>query len=70
MSLRGPELELRVACRPDLQQRVVAAVVEFEAGDRLGVAAVEILRQPEDRGEPPDDLAPFSPELPEIRVPA
>jgi hypothetical protein len=41
MSLCGPELELGVARRPQLQQRVVAAIVQFETGDRLGVAAIE-----------------------------
>src|SRR6185295_17726596 len=34
---RGPELQLRVACRAQLQQVVVAAIVELEAGDGLRV---------------------------------
>src|SRR3954471_12186372 len=57
---RGPELQLRVARRAQLQQIVVAAVVELEAGDRLRVAAVEALREPEDRGER-SHLAPRAP---------
>src|SRR5881275_1687134 len=36
---RGPQFQLRVARRPHLQQVVVAAVVQHEAGDRLRVAA-------------------------------
>jgi hypothetical protein len=47
----GPELQLRVARGAQLQQVVVAAIVEFEAGDRLRVAAVKALGQPQDRRE-------------------
>src|SRR5476649_1238462 len=39
-----PELQLRVARRPQLQEVVVAAVVELEAADRLRVTAVETFR--------------------------
>src|SRR6476646_2735969 len=38
---RRPQLQLRVAGGPQLQQIVVAAIVKFEPGDRLGVAAIE-----------------------------
>ena len=69
MALGGPELELGIARCPNLQQRIVAAIVELEAGDRLGVAAVEIFRKAENRGEPPHDLAPLPPDLTEIGVP-
>src|SRR5262249_32952247 len=68
MSLRGPELELRVASRPDLQQRVVAAVVELEAGDRLRVTAIEIFRQTKLRREPSDAFTSLSAEFSEVRV--
>src|SRR5476649_259382 len=44
-----PELQLRVARRPQLEKIVVAAIVELEAGDGLRVAAIEALRQPQDR---------------------
>ena len=47
----GPQLQLRVARRPQLQQIVVAAVVELEVRDRLRVAAIEALGQPQDRRE-------------------
>src|SRR5262245_36304773 len=68
MSLRGPELELRVASRPDLQQRIVAAVVELEARDRLCVTAIEIFRQTKHRREPSDDFTSLSAELSEVGV--
>src|SRR2546425_4259058 len=44
---RRPELELRVARRPDLQQPIIAAIVKVEGGDGLRVAAIEALGQPE-----------------------
>jgi hypothetical protein len=50
-SRRGPQLELRVAGGPQLQQVVVAAVVELEAGDRLRVAAIEALGETQHRGK-------------------
>src|SRR5207247_1753970 len=46
---RCPDLELGVARRPQLQQAVVAAVVELDVGDRLGVAAIEAFGQSQDR---------------------
>jgi hypothetical protein len=70
MALGGPELELRITRRSNLQQRIVATIVELDAGDRLGVAAIEVFRQAKDRREPSDHLAPFASELAEIRVPA
>jgi hypothetical protein len=70
MTLGGPELELGIARRPNLQQRIVSPVVELEAGNRLGMAAIEIFRDSENGGEPPHDLAPLPSEQTEIRVPA
>jgi hypothetical protein len=35
MPRRSPELQFRVAGRPQLQQPVIAPVVQFEAGHRL-----------------------------------
>jgi len=58
LSRRGPQLELRVTRRADLQQVVVAAVVKRKTADRLRVAPVEILRQPQHRRQRADD-APF-----------
>jgi hypothetical protein len=70
MALRGPEFELRITRRSNLQQRVVAAIVKLDAGDRLGVAAIEIFGQPKHRREPPYDFAPLAPELTKVRLPA
>src|SRR3954469_17504989 len=49
---RCPELQLRVAIRAQLQQSVVAAIVQLEARDRLRVAAVEALGKPQHGSEP------------------
>jgi len=49
-----PQLELGIARRPQLQEIVVAAVVQLEPRDRLRVTAVEALRQPQDRGKRAD----------------
>jgi len=48
-SCGGPHFELGVARRAQLQQIVVAAIVELEAGDRLRVAAIEAFREPQHR---------------------
>jgi hypothetical protein len=46
VSRRRPELQFRVSGRPQLQQPIVAAVVEFETRHRLRVAAIEAFGQP------------------------
>ena len=51
-----------------MQQIVVAAIVEREAADRLRVAPIQILGQPQDRGERADDAPLFASELAEARV--
>ena len=51
MARRRPELQLRVAGGAELQQVVVAAIVQLETGDGLGVAAVETFRHPQNRRE-------------------
>src|SRR6476620_4049730 len=48
MARGGPQFQLRVAGGAQLQQVVVAAVVELESGDGLGVAAGEAFGQPQD----------------------
>src|SRR2546423_14997818 len=45
---RRPHLELRVAVGPQLQQIVVAAIVQLEAGDRLLMAAIEAFGEAHD----------------------
>jgi hypothetical protein len=64
VSRGGPDLQLHIARRAQPHQVVVAAIVEFQAGDRLCVAAIEALRQAQDGGEranrgprPPSQLA-------------
>ena len=51
MARGRPELELRVAGRPKLQQVVVSTIVEFEPADCLRVAAVEAFRQTQNGGQ-------------------
>jgi hypothetical protein len=46
-----PELQLRVAGRPHLKQIVVASIVELEAADERGVAAVQAFGQPQHGGQ-------------------
>ena len=53
----GPQLQLRVARRAQLQQVVVAAVVKLEARDRLRVAAIEAFREAQNGGERADGAA-------------
>src|SRR5579872_5114401 len=51
VALRRPELQLRVARRSDLQQIVVAAVMELDRGHTLRMAAIEALGEPQDGRE-------------------
>src|SRR5260221_7519983 len=55
-----PELELRVAARPHLQQSVLAAIVQLDPREALRVAAVQIFGQPQNRGERPNRPAPLA----------
>src|SRR5258705_1562390 len=54
---RRPELELDVAGRAQLRQVVVAAIVQLQPGDRLGVTAIQAFRETKD-GRKPTDRAP------------
>jgi hypothetical protein len=56
MSRRRPELELGIARRPHLQQPILAAIVELDGGNGLGVAAVQGFRQSQHGGERSHDL--------------
>jgi hypothetical protein len=51
----GPELELGVAGRANLQQAILAAIVKIDARHRLRMAAVEALRQAQNRRQCSDD---------------
>ena len=64
----GPELELGVAGCAELYEVFVAPVVQFDARDRLRVAAVERFGQPEDRGERTHRLPFFRAERAEVAV--
>src|SRR5919197_686158 len=50
----GPHLQLGVARRANLQQIVVASVVELDGADRLRVASIEALGETQDCRERPD----------------
>jgi hypothetical protein len=67
---RGPDFELRVARRAHLQQIVVAAIVELEPPHALRVAAIEALRQPQDRGQRAHSPAFLALQIPEAVVAA
>src|SRR5262245_8788426 len=68
MTLGGPQLEFRIARGSNLQQCIVATVMEFDASDGLRVAAIEILSQAKNRGELFHDFASFPSELAELVV--
>jgi hypothetical protein len=57
MSGRGPKLKFSVARGPQLQQPVVAAIVQLEARDRLRVAPIEPFCQPQHRCQMPNRAA-------------
>jgi hypothetical protein len=65
---RRPELELGVSRSSQLQQIIVAAIVELEAGDRLCVAAVETLCQTKNRRQRPHRAPRAAPQITEAVV--
>ena len=60
MSRCRPELEFGVACRSQLQQSIVAAIVQLEACDRLRVAPIEAFGEPQHRRQTSNATAPLS----------
>ncbi len=68
MTRRGPQLQLGIAGRAQLQQIVVAAVVQLEAGDGLRVAAIEALGEAQDRGQRADGPPQPAPQIAETIV--
>ncbi len=69
MALRRPELELGISGGPDLQQGIIAAIVEFHAGDGLRMAAIQVFGQPQNGSKLSDHLAPLPSEVAEAEVP-
>jgi hypothetical protein len=57
LALRGPYLELGIARRVQLDEILLAAVVQLDAGHRLCVAAIERFGKPQNGGERADDAA-------------
>ena len=49
MPARGPELELGIAARAQLYERILPAIVQLHRGERLRVAAIQPFGQPQDR---------------------
>jgi hypothetical protein len=70
VSCGGPELQLGVARRAQLQQVVVAAVVNLDAGDALRVAAIEALREAQNGRQRADGPARAARQLSEALVAA
>jgi hypothetical protein len=68
VACRCPEFEFRVPRRAQLQQVVVAAVVQLEAGDGLRVAPVQAFREAQDRGERPHRAPGAAPQVREAVV--
>jgi hypothetical protein len=65
----GPQLELDIACRPQLQQVVVATIVQLQPHHRLGVAAVQAFCEAKNRGKRAHGAPRASPEVAEAIVP-
>jgi hypothetical protein len=65
MPARRPQFELCVARRAQLQQIVVAAVVQLESRHGLRVAAVEAFGEPQDGGERSDGNPRAAPQVAE-----
>jgi len=65
---RGPQFEFDVACRSQLQQVVVAAVVQFESHHRLGVAAIQAFSEAKNRGQRAHRAPRAAPEVAEAVV--
>ena len=65
----GPQLELDVARRSQLQQVVVAAVVQLQPHDRLGVAAIQAFSEAKNRGKRAHGAPLAAPEIAEAVVP-
>jgi hypothetical protein len=59
VAARRPQFELGVAVGSNLQQRVVAAVVEIDAGDGLRVAAIEAFSEAQNSREHANRPPPF-----------
>ena len=70
MARGGPEFQLRVARRPQLQQVVVSAVVNLDAVDGLRVTAIQTFGEPQDRRERADRAPRPAPEIAEAVVAA
>jgi hypothetical protein len=70
MTLRRPQFQFGIASGANLQQGIVAAIVEFESGDCLCVAAIQVLGETKHGGQPPHDLAALAAEFLEVGVPA
>ena len=70
LAVRRPQLQLRVAGGPELEQRVVAPVVKLDPGDGLRMAAIEVLGQAQYRGECAHDATLLPPQCAEGLVPA
>jgi hypothetical protein len=73
--LGGPQLELGIAARTHLEERVLTAIVEVDGRDGLRVAAVEVFGQPQHGAQRADDLPPLAakvavPDMPALRRPA
>src|SRR3984893_8285290 len=64
-----PQLQFGVAGGQELQQHVVAAIVELDPGDRLRMTAIEVLGQAQYRRERAYDPTLPAAQSPEILVP-
>ena len=49
MPVSGPQLELGIGRRPQIDKIFVAAIVQFDPGDHLRMAPIQVFGEPENR---------------------
>ena len=47
--MSGPQLELGIGRRPEIDEIFLAAIVQFDRGDDLRVAPIQVFDEPENR---------------------
>jgi hypothetical protein len=62
LTVSGPQLELGIGRRPKIDEIFVAAIVQFDSGDNLRVAPIQVFGEPENRRQHAYDGAHFRPE--------
>jgi hypothetical protein len=62
LTVSGPQLELGIGRRPEVDEKFLAAIVQFDRGDDLRVAPIQVFGEPENRRQDAYDGAHLWPE--------